>query len=89
MANTLARMQRDGLITREPDPADRRRSRVLLTDRAPALKPELISAAREVNGLATAGLHRDDVEAFMAILATLIANLEKSGIAASARSIHD
>ena len=93
MANTLARMQRDGLITREPDPADRRRSRVLLTYRAHALKPELVAAAREVNALATAGLSPHEVEAFFGTVAALIANLEKARTDApptpKTRSVHD
>lgn len=76
MANTLARMERDGLITREPDPDDRRRSRVLLTARARALQPDLVAAAREVNARATAGLSTAEVDAFMATAATLIANLD-------------
>ncbi|MFD1532387.1 winged helix DNA-binding protein [Pseudonocardia aurantiaca] len=34
MASTLARMERDGLVERVPDPHDRRRSLVHLTPRA-------------------------------------------------------
>ena len=83
MANTLARMQRDGLITREPDPADRRRSRVLLTDRAQALRPELVAAAQEVSALATAGLSATEVDAFFSTMATLVANLEQARTAAA------
>jgi DNA-binding MarR family transcriptional regulator len=75
MANTLARMQRDGLIERVPDPADSRRSLVLLTDQARQLEDELVAAARAVNATATRGLDDAQVAAFMATLATLIDNL--------------
>ncbi|MGD9529176.1 MarR family winged helix-turn-helix transcriptional regulator [Pseudonocardia sp.] len=76
MANTLARMERDGLITREPDPGDKRRSRVRLTPRAREIEPELVAAAREVNAEAVHGLPAGEVAAFMASLAAVIANLD-------------
>ena len=49
MANPLSRMERDGLVDRVPDPADRRRSPVRLTPRARELEGELAVAARAVN----------------------------------------
>ena len=33
MVRTIDRMERDGLVTRTPDPNDRRASRITLTDR--------------------------------------------------------
>jgi DNA-binding MarR family transcriptional regulator len=75
MANTLNRMERDGLITRVADPADRRRVRVHLTPHARRLEPALAAAGREVNGRATHGLTRDEVDAFLATLARLADNL--------------
>lgn len=80
MANTLARMQRDGLITREPDPDDRRRTRVLLTPHARALEPQLAAAARSGNAAATRGLTDDEVETFMTTMATMAANLGAAGV---------
>lgn len=79
MANTLARMQRDGLIDRIPDPDDRRRSLVLLTPLARQLEDELVSAARAVNATATKGLDGDEVAAFMATLAEISDNLDTTG----------
>ncbi len=76
MANTLARMERDNLITRVPDPADRRRSRVLLTPRARALEDDLVAAAGAVNATATRGLDDHAAQAFMTTMASIIANLE-------------
>lgn len=76
MANTLARMERDGLITRTPDPADQRRSLVRLTEHARRLEPDLVAAAQEINALATRGLTDEQVAAFQTALRTAIANLE-------------
>lgn len=76
MANTLARMERDGLIKRVPDRNDRRRSLVMLTPRARKLEGELVSAARAVNATATRGLGEHDIATFMATMATVIVNLE-------------
>lgn len=76
MANTLQRMERTSLIRREPDPADGRRMRVVLTARARALEDHLVSAAREVNGIATSGLSDQEVAAFRSTLRQIINNLE-------------
>lgn len=76
MAGTLARMERDGLIERVPDPGDRRRSLVLLTPRARELEDALVCAARAVNAVATRGLDEQAVATFMTTLSALIDNLE-------------
>jgi DNA-binding MarR family transcriptional regulator len=79
MAVTLKRMERDGLVERVPDPDDGRRARVMLTGRSRALEPELTSAARTVNAVATDGLTAEEIEAFMATMSRLIDNLEAAG----------
>lgn len=84
MANTLARMERDGLIDRTPDPADGRRILVHLTPRARALEADLVGAAGTVNAEATRGLGAREVETLMETLATVIDNLERSRGKASA-----
>jgi DNA-binding MarR family transcriptional regulator len=76
MANTLQRMQRDGLVDCVPDRADRRRMRVRLTERARTLEADLAAAARAVNAAATQGLSDEEVADFMRITATVIQNLE-------------
>lgn len=83
MANTLARMERDGLVTRVPDPADRRRSLVMLTPRAWKLQDELTSVARTVNTMATRGLDKHQVATFMATMTTIIGNLEATKASAN------
>ncbi|MFD3593241.1 MarR family winged helix-turn-helix transcriptional regulator [Nocardia sp. NPDC058640] len=74
MAHTLKRMERDGLITRVPDPRDGRRALIYLTDRSRALRTALTSAAEDVNDLATAGF--TDVDEFLRMARQSIDNLE-------------
>jgi len=75
MANTLARMQRDGLISRTAHPDDRRATRVWLTARARALEEPATAAAAEVNARALAGLSNTERERLLALMAHVIANL--------------
>lgn len=82
MASTLQRMERDGLVRREPDPADRRRTRVVLTPHAHDLRAELVRAASDLNATATRGLSPAEVEVFLATAARMVANLEAADAAA-------
>jgi DNA-binding MarR family transcriptional regulator len=76
MANTLQRMQRDGLVRCIPDPSDRRRIRVYLTERARAIEPDLVTAARAVNATATEGLTDPEIASYLSLTARLIHCLE-------------
>ena len=76
MAKTLQRMQRDGLVRCDPDPDDRRRIRVYLTDQARALEPDLVAAARSVNTSATAGLTTAEIATYLDLTTRLLNNLE-------------
>lgn len=49
IANTITRMERDGLIERRPHPSDRRARTIFATRKARSLKADAIAAAREVN----------------------------------------
>lgn len=57
LANTLRRLERDGLVDRTPDPADRRAARIHLTARGRTLEATLTKQARRVNERALRGLH--------------------------------
>jgi DNA-binding MarR family transcriptional regulator len=82
IAKTLQRMERDGLIRRAPDHADRRRVRIHLTARARALESMLAAAAREINTRAVDGLAPAEVEQLMDTITRVIANL--AGVAREA-----
>lgn len=56
MANTLRRMERDGLIERVSHPDDGRKQLIVLTDRARGLEADLTAAAQRVNDHAMATL---------------------------------
>lgn len=77
MAQMLARMERDGLIRRTADPADRRSSRVALTEDALSRLPEAIAALYRGNRDALAGFTDEEAAQFVALLGRLIANLDQ------------
>ena len=68
MANTLARMERDGLIMRRPDPEDGRAKRIWLTDAGLALRDNATRAAAEENSAALAGLSADERNQLVGLL---------------------
>jgi DNA-binding MarR family transcriptional regulator len=45
MANTLSRMERDGLVERRPHPSDKRAQLVFLTEKATMMQSEAVRAA--------------------------------------------
>jgi DNA-binding MarR family transcriptional regulator len=77
MANTLKRMERDGLIRRTADPDDRRRARIHLTPRGRELEEVLTASARETNAAALAGVSREETEQLMALARRMIQNLQR------------
>ncbi|WP_171180025.1 MarR family winged helix-turn-helix transcriptional regulator [Ruegeria sp. HKCCD8929] len=77
MANTLNRMQRDGLIERRASDTDRRSRLVFLTDRARGLEAEAKAAARAQNAQALAGIDEADRARFLALMRRAIANMQR------------
>ena len=73
MVRTIDRMERDGLVTRSPDPLDRRASRISLTERGWALRDRLVPLAGEVNQAATAMLTEREVATLRQLLMKLVA----------------
>lgn len=76
MAATLARMQRDGLVTRRRDPDDGRASLFALTAQIRARVGQVIAAAIEVNDRALAPLSADERRLYMDMLARIVAALD-------------
>ena len=77
MANTLARMERDGLIKRRRDQNDARVQRIWLTDKARALERTAKLEAARVNEQALAGLTEEERRAFLTLMAKVISALEE------------
>jgi DNA-binding MarR family transcriptional regulator len=77
MANTLARMERDGLIERRPSPSDRRARLVFLTDRARQLRTDAMAAATAENRNALSGLSADEQAAFIDLMTRVIAAMQR------------
>ena len=67
----LDRMEKDGLIRRQPHPDDRRAYRVVLTKRGKELEGELDPIARQALSRLVAPLTPDEVDTLRAILVKL------------------
>lgn len=84
MAQMLARMERDGLIRRAPDPADGRSSHITLTEVAKARLPDAVAALLRGNHEVLRGFTDEEAGLLVALLTRLIANLDRvTGVAAS------
>ncbi|EMG38033.1 transcriptional regulator [Desulfocurvibacter africanus PCS] len=75
MANTLARMERDGLIQRKPDPRDRRRTVIRLTTRGRDLESPAVASARSINARALESLTSREQSELRRMLGIIAANL--------------
>ncbi|CDG39664.1 MULTISPECIES: MarR family winged helix-turn-helix transcriptional regulator [Asaia] len=76
MAQLLARMERDGLIRREPDPDDRRSSLVSLTPIALERLPMGREVLRDGNADMTRGLTPQEVGTLIGLLRRVLDNIE-------------
>ena len=72
MANTLTRMERDGLIRRTPHPDDRRARLVFLTDRARDIRLPAIEAARAVNAEMLGPLTADEQNVLVDLMGKMV-----------------
>jgi DNA-binding MarR family transcriptional regulator len=77
MAQMLARMERDGLIRRAPDPADGRSSRITLTEAAEARMPDAVAALLQGNQEVLRGFTDQEAGTLADLLTRLIANLDR------------
>jgi MarR family transcriptional regulator, transcriptional regulator for hemolysin len=84
MAQMLARMERDGLIRRTPDPSDGRSSRITLTEAAEARLPDAVHVLLRGNQEALRDFTDEEAGRLIALLTRLIANLDQlAGVDAS------
>lgn len=77
MAQMLARMERDGLIQRAPDPADGRSSRITLTAVAEARMPEAVAVLLEGNREVLRDFTEEEARLLVALLKRLVASLDR------------
>src|SRR6202044_3538350 len=77
MAQMLARMERDGLIQRTPDPADGRISRITLTGVAKARLPDAVDVLLRGNHEVLRDFTDEEAALLIALLTRLIANLDR------------
>jgi DNA-binding MarR family transcriptional regulator len=73
LANTLARMERDGLVTRVPHPTDGRAQLVRITALARRLEAPATAAADQVNRRLLAALPDGDRQGFVSAMQAVIA----------------
>lgn len=83
MAKTLARMERDGLVQRTPDPSDKRSALVQLTELGSRRAEQAFAAAVDVNAIAAGALSEAELAAYLDMLHRIIAALQKDGAAES------
>lgn len=76
MAQLLARMERDGLIRREPDPVDRRSGLVILTDAARERLPTGRQVLRDGNAEMTRDLSEEEVATLVGLLRRVLDNVQ-------------
>ena len=77
MAQMLVRMERDGLISRTPDPTDGRSQKIALTEAALARLPEAIAVLFRGNREALDGFCEAEEEQFVDMLGRLLVNLDR------------
>jgi len=77
MANTLSRMERDGLVARRPHPRDRRAQQVFLTAKGKALRETAIAAAAAAEDALFKGFRRFERELLLEYMRMALANLSR------------
>jgi DNA-binding MarR family transcriptional regulator len=78
LANTLARMERDGLIARHPHPSDKRAQIIVLTELGRDLERHALEAAAEADAALFSGFRRFERELMIEYMRMIIDNSRKS-----------
>jgi MarR family transcriptional regulator for hemolysin len=78
MAALLKRMERDGLISRDPHPDDKRASQISLSAKAKARVPSAKERLGEVAARATSGFSQRELATLIALLRRVVTNLDRS-----------
>ena len=80
LANTLTRMERDGLVKRTKHPTDARAQQITLTAKATNIKMDAYKSAFEINAEALSSLEPHDREHFLELMRKVIACMRKDEI---------
>lgn len=75
VVRTIDRMVRDGLVRREPDPSDKRVTRIRLTPRAIALRDRLAEESMDANREAASSLSAKELATLKSLLRRVIGGL--------------
>ncbi|NOX40835.1 MAG: winged helix-turn-helix transcriptional regulator [Alphaproteobacteria bacterium] len=78
LANTLNRMERDGLIKRTKHPADARAQQIWLTEQAKQLRNEAYQSAQDQNEYALGALNDTEQAQLMDFMRRIIGGLRSS-----------
>ena len=79
LANTLTRMERDGLITRKEHPADARARTIHLTEKVRAIRDSAYKVAMEVNEDALSDFSDKERAVFLDFMRRTITTLQDDG----------
>lgn len=79
LGTLVDRLERDGWVTRKPDPEDRRANRIYITKKIDPLLPKLAAVSRDVYQAAVAELPEHEIERVMSTLSRIKANLLSIG----------
>ena len=77
LANTLNRMERDGLVKRTKNPTDARAQLIWLTEKASGIRAEAYEAAQTVNAQALAGLNAEEQRQFLDLMHRVISGMRQ------------
>ncbi len=75
LVGILDRMERDGWITREPSPVDRRKKLIRPTPRVEPVWSQIVAGARRVRAQATRGINPKELQRVRRVLAAIQDNL--------------
>lgn len=76
MTALLTRMERDGVLTREMNPDNRRAQLVRLTEQARADLPQVAQVLQDVVAEALTGISQEDQDRLMGVLKLVVQNLD-------------
>ena len=77
LTSMLDRMERSGLIHRKPDPDDRRKTKIVLTDRVKGLKGRYDRLSDDMTEVYLRGFSPDEAARFEEYLGRVLKNLEE------------